>query len=359
MNSGIKFRFRLPRGDFNLEMDTEIPGHGVTAFFGRSGSGKTSLLRCLAGLESPPEAFLSVKGKIWHDSDKNVFVPPYQRAIGYVFQEGALFPKMTVQKNLLFGNQRTPKNLRKANFERVVRLLGLNMLLSRLPVFLSGGEKQRVAIGRALLNHPQLLLMDEPMASLDQTHKKEILPYLENLHKNFNIPILYITHDQEEMVRISNYLVIIDKGKITAQGEIGDILTRIDLPLARENEAASIIDAEVMEHDTTYYLTKLTFPGGDLFVNWLNRDKGSHLRLRILAKDVSVSLEYPQKSSIINILPAVVEDMQIHGRGRLMLRLNIRGIRILSRITQKSQHLLDLNIGDTVFAEIKSVALLV
>jgi molybdate transport system ATP-binding protein len=358
MNPDIRLKFLIPRVGFTLDVDTEIPGQGVTAFFGRSGSGKTSVLRCIAGLDKAENALLSVQGKIWQDSAQGIFEPTYNREIGYVFQEGALFPHLSVKKNLLFGFGRTPKSFRKANFSDVVELLGLNALLHRLPLGLSGGEKQRVAIGRALLNHPRLLLMDEPMASLDQIHKKEILPYLENLHQNVHIPIIYITHDREELIHIADYLVLMEQGKIIAQGPLDQIMSRVDLPIARDAEAASVMDVSVVDHDPTFHLTKLAFAGGELYVNGVDEAKGSRLRIRILARDVSIALDHRQNSSILNVLPAMIEEMQVHGKGRLMVRLNIGGVPVLARITQKSQHLLGIKVGDPVFAEIKSVALL-
>lgn len=357
MNPEIRFKFFMPRVGFTLDVDTEIPGHGVTAFFGRSGSGKTSVLRCIAGLEQAENALLSVQGRIWQDSSQKIFEPTYNREIGYVFQEGALFPHLSVQKNLLFGFRRTPKSLRKADFSAVVELLGLNALLNRLPISLSGGEKQRVAIGRALLNHPRLLLMDEPMASLDQFHKKEILPYLENLHRNVQIPILYVTHDREEMIRIADYLVLMEQGKIVAQGPLDQMLSRVDLPIARDNEAAAVIHATVTDHDERFHLTKVTFAGGELHVRGLDMAKDTRLRIRILAKDVSIALDFRNTSSILNVLPATIDEMQAHGKGSMMVRLNIGGVPVLSRITQKSHHLLGIKKGDRVFAEIKSVAL--
>ena len=357
MSGDIQLCFQMKRGAFQLDIDTSIPGTGVTAVFGRSGSGKTSLLRCIAGLEKADHAFLSVQGKVWQDSTRGIFLPPYRREIGYVFQEGALFPQISVRKNLLFGYRRTPFERRKADFDRVVELLGIGSLLDRLPAYLSGGEKQRVAIGRALLNHPRLLLMDEPMASLDQAHKREILPYLESLHQSFDIPIIYITHDREELVHIANHMLLIENGSLIAEGSTEYILTRVDLPIAREHEASSVIEARVVEHDHTFYLTKLEFEGGDLFVNWLNREVGSRLRLQIRAKDVIIAREKPQQSSILNIFPATVEEMQAHGRGRMVVRLNIAGVHILARITQTSQFLLNLKVGDQVFAEMKSMAI--
>jgi len=317
------------------------------------------LLRCLAGLERPQKAYLCVNGKIWHDEAGGIFLPPEQREIGYVFQEGALFPKMTVQKNLLFGYRRTRRDQRTESVDRVIDLLGLRSLLERYPHSLSGGEKQRVAIGRALLNQPRLLLMDEPMASLDADHKKEILPYLENLQRNFRIPIIYITHDREELARIANYLVVVENGRVVTAGPLNTVLTDLSLLMTREQEAAATIEATVSEQDRSYFLTRLSFVGGDLSVNWIDREPGSPVRVRILAKDVAIALQKPEQTSIINVLPAIIESMQVHGRGRMMVRLDLGGARVLARITQKSQQRLDLKTGDAVFALIKTVALVV
>jgi molybdate transport system ATP-binding protein len=355
----IRFRFELPLSGFSLSAEARIPGKGVTALFGRSGSGKTSLLRCLAGLEKPARAFLSINGDVWHDTERGVFVPPQERGIGYVFQEGVLFPHLKVQDNLLYGFRRTPAGQQQESLQRVVDLLGLKALLHRLPSQLSGGEKQRVAIGRALLNNPRLLLMDEPMASLDRAHKKEIIPYLECLHRSTSIPIVYVTHDPDELVRIADHLVLIEQGALIAQGELDEVLARVDLPISRDDDAGAVINARVLEHDEEFHLTRLGFDGGELTVAWIDRQVGSEIRIRIHARDVSLALEPPGPTSILNILPARIEQMQAHGRGRMVMRLDVGGVPILARITHKSQHRLGLEVGQQVYAQIKSVALLV
>jgi molybdate transport system ATP-binding protein len=358
MSGDIRFRFRLPLGGFLLEADTQIPGEGVTALFGRSGSGKTSLLRCIAGLEQPDEAFLQINGDTWHDTGADVYLPPQARGIGYVFQESALFPHLNVLGNLLYGHQRTPEQERTESLQRVVDLLGLGGLLKSHPARLSGGEKQRVAIGRALLNHPRLLLMDEPMASLDRGHKKEILPYLESLHRETRIPVIYVTHDLDELVRIADHLVLIEQGRLLAQGPLDEVLSRIDLPISRDDDAGAVINCRILSHDSEYHLTRLGFDGGEITVSWIDRPVGSEIRIRIHARDVSLALEPPGLTSILNVLPARVEEMQAHGRGRMVVRLDVAGTPILARITQKSQHRLDLTEGKRVYAQIKSVALL-
>ncbi|MCP4284852.1 MAG: molybdenum ABC transporter ATP-binding protein [Gammaproteobacteria bacterium] len=358
MSGGIRFNFSLPLGGFNLKADAEIPGEGVTALFGRSGSGKTSLLRCIAGLEQPATAFLSINGNIWHDTEQGIFVPSQQRAIGYVFQEGVLFPHLRVRENLLFGFKRTPRAQQVESLQRVVDLLGLTDLLNRYPHQLSGGEKQRVAIGRALLNNPRLLLMDEPMASLDRGHKKEIIPYLECLHRSTNIPIVYVTHDPDELVRVADHLVLIEGGQLIAQGPLDEMMARVDLPISRDNDAGAVISARILEHDEDFHLTRIAFKGGELTVAAIDQPLGSDIRIRIHAKDVSLALELPGPTSILNILPARVAKMQAHGRGRMAIQLDVGGVPLLARITQKSRHRLGLEPGREVYAQIKSVALL-
>ncbi len=353
----MTFRFRLPLGDFELDASGHIPGTGVTALFGRSGCGKTRLLRCLAGLEIAQQAWLSVDGDCWHDSARNIFLPPNERAIGYVFQEGALFPHLRVRGNLEFGLKRSGSPRRKEHFERVAELLGLTPLLERYPARLSGGEKQRVAIGRALLNEPRMLLMDEPLAALDRSHKREILPYLESLHQQSEIPIVYVTHDPEELVRIADHLVLMDQGNVLAQGPLTELSTRLDLPMAREFDAGSVIDARVISHDPEYHLSTLGFQGGELTVAWVDRPLGSAVRIRIHARDISLALSPPGPSSILNVLPVIIEDMAVHGRGRMIIRLNCNGLLLLARITAKSRARLDLAPGMQVYAQIKSVAL--
>lgn len=357
MDNLIKFRFKLPLGGFTLDVAGEIPNRGVTALFGRSGCGKTSLLRCIAGLEQAGDAFLSIGEECWHDSKRNFYLPPHKRAIGYVFQEGMLFPHLRVRENLLFGYRRTPAGERRDDFDQVVQLLGLERLLERSPAQLSGGEKQRVAIGRALLNHPRLLLMDEPMAALDRGHKKEILPYLERLHGESHIPIIYVTHDLDELARIADHLILVEQGSIVATGPLNELLARVDLPIARNEEAGALIDTRIIEHDETYHLTRLAFAGGELTVGWIDRPVGESVRIRIHAKDVSLALDPPGLTSILNVLPVTIREMAVHGRGRMIVKLDVNGTPLLARITRKSRDNLDLKPGMQIYAQIKSVAL--
>ncbi len=357
MTARIEFRFRRSLGKFVLDAEGEIPARGVTALFGRSGSGKTSLLRCMAGLDRAEDAYLSVAGECWHDSRSGFFLPPHQRAIGFVFQEGTLFPHLRVSANLEYGYKRAPADERSRTLQQTIEILELESLLDRYPAQLSGGERQRVAIGRALLNLPRLLLMDEPMASLDRGHKKEILPYLEKLHIDSDIPIVYVTHDLDELTRIADHLILVDQGRLTAQGPLEQILARIDLPIARESDAGAVIRTRILSHDEEYHLTQLGFSGGELTVGWIDRPAGSDIRIRIHAKDVSLAISRPGQTSILNVLPAEIREMSVHGRGRMIVRLDVGGIPLLARITQKSQIRLALKPGMKVYAQIKSVAL--
>ncbi len=354
--SGIEFSFELEQNGFQLDCKAQLPGIGVTALFGASGSGKTSLLRCIAGLEQAKKGRLTVNGECWQDSTKGLFTPPHQRALGYVFQEAALFPHLRVKANLEYGWRRTPGAKRKGNLNHICEILGIGKLLQRYPSQLSGGEKQRVALGRALLNSPQLLLMDEPMAALDRPRKAEIMPYLERLHAEADIPILYVTHDLEELARIADHLVLIEKGCILQQGPLAEMFASINLPIARDDDAGAIIKTQITRHDDEYHLTHLQFCGGEILVSHIKRAVGEPLNIRIHARDVSLALQPPGESSILNVVQAVVTEMLDQGAGRIMVRLDAGGTPLLARITHKSQSRLGLEIGTPVYAQIKSVA---
>jgi molybdate transport system ATP-binding protein len=354
---GITFHYRLQRGDFTLHAEAAIAAQGVTALFGRSGCGKTSLLRCIAGLERPRQAYLSVNGERWDDSSSGYALPPHKRAVGYVFQEGALFPHLNVKENLGYGYRRVTGRTGGDVFARVIKILDLQRLLQRYPSQLSGGEQQRVAIGRALLNAPRMLLMDEPMAALDRGHKKEIFPYLERLHGEARVPVIYVTHDLDELVRIADQLLFLEQGKVEAQGPLQEMLSRVDLLIARDADAGAVIDTTILEHDAEFHLTRLGFSGGELTVTNIDRPVGSPIRIRIHARDVSLALQPPPPSSILNILPCRIEELAEHGRGRVVVRLDVSGTPLLARITRKSQVRLGLHSGMQLYAQIKSVAL--
>ena len=352
----LEASFYLQRGKFILDASLTVPMQGITAVFGPSGCGKTTLLRAMAGLEQSVNGFFSFGEEIWQD--EKYFLPPHQRAIGYVFQEANLFPHLTVRRNLEYAFKRTPVAARRLVFDQAVRLLKVGPLLSRHSNSLSGGERQRVAIARALLTSPRLLLMDEPLAALDVKSKAEIYPFLEQLHQELAIPILYVSHSPDEVARLADYMVLMDAGRIFATGPIAEMLTRSDLPLAHSSEAESIIEAKVVSHDGTYHLTKLEFAGGQFTVPYSNLVEGQAVRLRILARDVSLTLARQSNTSILNIFPVRVEELIEESPAQMTVRLDAAGVPVLSRITRKSAETLELIPGKQVYAQIKTVALL-
>ncbi len=356
--NAIRARFTLPRADFSLRVDTDIPGRGVTALFGPSGSGKTSLLRCIAGLERAPKGYLSVNGETWQDEASAVFLPPHRRPLGFVFQDARLFPHLSVRRNLEFGRDRTPQAGRYLEFEQAVEWLGLEKLLERRPQQLSGGEKQRAAIARALLAGPRLLILDEPLASLDAASKLEILPYLERLHNELAIPVIFVSHALEEVTRLADYMVLLKEGRVLACGELSQVVTRLDLPLSHLDEAGTVIDAVVASHDDEFHLTYLDFAGGRISAVRQDYLPGHAARVRILAKDVSLALSPPQGTSILNVFPARITHLVEHNPAQVLVKLEVGQTELLSRITRKSASLLQLAPGSAVYAQVKSVALM-
>jgi molybdate transport system ATP-binding protein len=275
-----------------------------------------------------------------------------------VFQEANLFPHLTVRGNLEYGYKRLPVAARRLAFKQVVNLLGIESLLSRRAHHLSGGERQRVAIARALLTSPRLLLMDEPLAALDMNSKAEIYPFLERLHDELAIPILYVSHSPDEVARLADQLALMEKGRIRAAGPIADMLTRSDLPLAHESEAESIIEAKVVGHDDAYHLTLLEFEAGQFTVPRKELTEGQVVRLRVLARDVSLTLVKQTNTSILNIFPARVVELVEENPAQMTVRLDAAGVSILSRITRKSAQALELAPGKQVYVQVKTVALL-
>lgn len=356
----LRGKINLPYPGFRLLADIEIPATGVTAIFGASGSGKTSLLRCVAGLERAPTGYVTFGNELWQDEDRKVFLPPSRRALGYVFQESRLFAHLRVKGNVLYGWKRRLQREQKISFDQVVSLLGLEPLLDRFPSTLSGGERQRVAIGRTLMTSPQLLLMDEPLASLDVQRKREILPFLEQLVQETRIPILYVSHSLAEILQLTSTLLILESGKVVAQGPINDVLTQMHLPSSIGKEiVGAVIDAKVVEHDTIYGLTTLEFQGKHLVVPYQSQSPGKSLRVHISSKDVSIIVgPPPQQTSVLNVLEATVIKIgePISQSPSVDIQLDI-GCPLLATITKKSQHLLKLHPGQRVWAQIKALAL--
>ena len=356
MLQGIQASFYLQRGDFTLNARLSIPSSGISALFGPSGCGKTTLLRAIAGLEQAPEGRLSIDNMTWQQG--SLFLPPHQRPLGFVFQESSLFEHLNVQANVEYGYKRIAPSERRISLQQAIELLDIGPLLSRRTGSLSGGEKQRVAIARALAVSPRLLLMDEPLAALDQGRKQELLPYIKSLHRELEIPIIYVSHSLEEVSQLADYLILMDAGRISAAGEIHQMFTRLDLPLAHELEASAIIDTTVCGHDSTYQLMQLEFAGGKITVPGISLKLGDKARLRLIARDVSITLEHQSNTSILNIIPVTVTEILPLNSAQVTLKLMAQETPLLSRITAKSAADLGLHVGKRVYAQVKSVALL-
>ena len=353
----IEIAFRGKLGKFLLDAHFGVPARGVTAIFGPSGCGKTTVARCIAGLHRLPGGFCAIDGEIWQDDA--IFRRPHQRAIGYVFQEASLFAHLSVKANLLYG---APKPLpAPIGFDEVVELLGITALLERAPRHLSGGERQRIAIGRALLSQPRLLLMDEPLAALDHTSRNEILPFLERLHDELSLPVLYISHDMSEIERFADHLVMMDSGAVTAAGPLTALQADPALPLAESRDAAVSLDGIASGYDGRYGLLVLRVKNGRLLVPGPPIAPGLRQRLRIAASDVSITRHPPQSSSILNILPARILSYSPLGSAEITIVLGLgdngSGARLLARITRRSWDALGLAEGMDVFAQIKGVSL--
>ncbi len=361
----IEASLRLERADFSLEVDFAAPGAGITALFGPSGCGKTTVLRATAGLVRA-RGRVALGGEVWQDDANDVFVPTHRRSIGYVVQDSALFPHMSVRRNLEYGLRRggAHDRGRRVDLDALVELLGIGHLLERRPTTLSGGERQRVAIARALAPAPRLLLMDEPLAALDAERKAEILPYLERLHDQLETPVLYVSHSIDEVARLADQVLLMRDGRVEAAGEVTELLSRTDLSLGARGDAGVVLDAEVVDHDARYGLTRIRCPGGELWVGELDAEPGYRVRARIMARDVSIAREPPQRTSVINVLPARIEQAR-EERSTVLLRLRIgdesavdRPARLLARITRRSFDALGLAIGDRIHAQVKGVALM-
>ena len=356
--SEIKAVFKRVLGDFTLDVSLSLPGRGVTAIFGPSGSGKTTLLRSIAGLERAPGGYLTVNGDVWQDDAAGVFKPVHQRSLGYVFQAANLFAHLSVEGNLDYGLSRIPEHERKVSLAQAIDLLGIDKLLNRQPTTLSGGERQRVAIARALATSPQLLLMDEPLAALDVQRKAEVLPYLERLHTELDIPVLYVSHAPDEVARLADHLVLLDAGSVLASGPTRELMTRLDLPLAHGDAAAAIIDAVVTQLEPNYHLSHAEFAGGQVSVLNPNLKIGQRVRIRVQARDVSLTLERQQATSVLNIFAAKVAAISPDSPGQVMVALNVGDSTLLARITRRSLDTLHLQVGSLVFAQVKGVAVL-
>jgi molybdate transport system ATP-binding protein len=353
VGAGIVARFTLRRAEFALDVDLRLPDTGVTALFGPSGAGKTQYLRVLAGLERDAVGHVAFDGEVWQDGNR-IVVPTHRRAIGYVFQEASLFPHLDVRGNLEYAARRSGAG----DVGATADLLGIGALLKRPPQQLSGGERQRVAIARALLSRPRLLLFDEPMASLDLAGRAEILPYLERVRDEVRTPAIHVSHVPDEVARLADHLVLLDRGRVVAQGPLQQTLARLDLPPPFSDHAAVVIEAVCDLYDAGERLSRLIFAGNTLYVPHPVRPQRTTVRCRIEARDVSIALSQASDSSIINIIPAVIAGFsRLDASAQVMVRLDCAGTPLLARITQRSWDTLRLQPGMQVWAQIKGVAL--
>src|SRR5210317_156185 len=329
----IHLRHKLSKSDFVLDIDVQVPDIGITGVFGESGSGKTTLLRCIAGLE------------------QDGGLPVHKRNVGYVFQKPGLFPHLTVRGNIDYGARRAATN--RVDSASVVDMLGIGGLLDRKPDSLSGGEAQRVAIAAALLRSPDLVLMDEPLASLDRKRKDELLPYFDRLHDELSVPVIYVSHDIEEISRLCDHLVLLDDGKVIADGSLFDVLARIDIPLLAGRNAGVVLWATPVDHEDG--LTRFDIADGDIWVPGRFDVGGNPLRLRIGASDVSITRSRPEQSTILNVLRANIEELRKVDEATALVRLGVGNQDLLAQVTNRSIARLELKPGDRVFAQVKSV----
>ena len=351
----IRACFRLQWSAFCLDVDLNLPPRGVTALFGPSGSGKTTLLRCIAGLERAPNGRLTVGGQIWQD--ERHWVPTHRRALGYVFQEASLFPHLTVMANLDYGRKRV-SGATRVSIEQAVQLLGIDHLLDRKPDRLSGGERQRVAIARALAVNPRLLLMDEPLVALDLKRKQEILPYLERLHDELQIPVLYVSHSPDEVARLADHLVVMESGRVLTNGPLAETLARLDLPIHLGEDIGIVIDTTVSTVDQEWHLMRVDFPGGNLWARDCGLPIGHRVRVRVLARDVSLADQLGH-TSIQNVLKGIVDAIgEDEHPGLALVRVRVGETKLVARLSKRAASSLNLKVGKEVWVQIKSVALL-
>ena len=352
MTELLKAAFKVDYPGFNLDIDLQLPASGITVVFGPSGSGKTTLLRCLAGLEKSGK--MEIAGQVLQD--ENTFIPVNLRAIGMVFQESRLFPHLKVRDNLLYGYKRTPVNSRRLHLEDIGRVLSLEKLFERSIDKLSGGEKQRVALGRALLTSPKLLLMDEPLAALDAQRKTEIIPFIRKVEKELSIPIIYVTHSMSEVLQLVDTMVILKDGKVVKYGPVGKVFSDIQLREAIGDEhSGAVLDTTVLEHDTDYGITRLDFMGQELSVPIQDISPGQALRVHIHSKDVSLATQPPEGlTSVLNILKTKVRKIGENVGYSVDIELDA-GRPLLATITRKSLSNLNLQPGQSIYAYIKAI----
>jgi molybdate transport system ATP-binding protein len=350
----IEARFSQKLGALALDASFTLPSRGITALLGPSGAGKSTILRCIAGLHRPETGLLRVGDEVWQDRHR--FLPPHRRPVGFVFQHGNLFSHLSVAGNLRFGLRRAVGET--LGFDEIVATLNLETLLPRSSQTLSGGERQRVALGRALLSQPRLLLLDEPLSGLDQVRKREILPYLAALRTRLAIPMIYVSHQLDEIVQLADHLCLVEAGRVVASGPIATVMNRLDLSFARSPDASSLLEATMTGYDAEYGLSSLDFGSGTLTIPGRAGELGSRRRIRVIATDVALSRDRPTRTTILNILAGEVVTMELAGPYQLNVLLRLDGSQcLMARVTRKSWNDLDIRPGDKAFAMIKAASL--
>ena len=349
----------LQRTGFSLQLDLLLPPSGITVLFGPSGSGKTTVLRCVAGLERARPGRVQIGADVWQDDAEGLFLPTWRRALGYVFQEASLFEHLSVHSNLVYGLKRSGAAASAAVLEPAIALLGIDRLLQRMPAQLSGGERQRVAIARALATQPRLLLLDEPLAALDQQRKLDVLPWLERLRDELLIPMLYVTHSADELARLADHLVVLQQGRVQAEGPAAVVLSSLQNPLLLGEDLGALLTGTVAERDPRWHLCRVAFEGGSLWLRDGGLPLGHRVRLRVLARDVSISTVEPRHTSIQNQLPCTIESSapDVHP-SQVLVRARVGPATLLARITARSFEALELHSGKPAWLQVKSVALL-
>ena len=358
----IHVQARVDHGAFVLDVSVRLPARGVTAVFGPSGCGETTLLRAVAGLERPAPGHVAVGNDVWQDDAQGIWRPTHRRELGMVFQDAALFEHLSVQANLDFGRKRVPARQHRIALAQAIALLGIGHLLARSPRQLSGGERQRVAIARALATSPRVLLMDEPLASLDAARKAELLPWFERLTRELDIPVLYVTHALDEVARLADHLLLLHDGAVRGQGAASALLSDLGIAQHHGDNAGAILEGQVTQLDASDGLMTIAFAGGQLscvpHASRYRHAEGAPLRLRILARDVSLALTRASDTSILNILPVTVRDTVDDGPAQLLVAVDAGGQRLLARVTRRSARALQITAGQALYAQIKSVAIL-
>ncbi len=362
--STLHLQIKMSRSAFKLDVDLQLPGQGITAILGPSGSGKTTLLRVVAGLEKNQQGRIQIGSHIWQDTQQGIYLPTWQRPLGYVFQESSLLPHLSVSDNLNFGLKRALKTSGHAQSDAInalkaaIELLGIGNLLQRMPDQLSGGERQRVAIARAIAMQPQLLLMDEPLASLDIARRQEIFPWLSKLRDELKMPMLYVTHSTDEVARLADHLVVLDKGQVKAQGPVSAVLTQVVNPVVVGEDAGALIAGHIGLVNTHWHLSRVDFEGGCVWIRDAGVPVGKTVRIRILARDVSLATTEPQNTSIQNQLHGSIQSITPDAHpSQVMVVLKCGAEEVLARVTKRAVDELALQVGQSVWAQVKSVAL--